>query len=213
MVDRSGLPLHANAETPRADSLRRELAALQTAAERLGTALTAATRDLREDGVCPSQTLVQELEEYRRAFEGLRTQLPAAPTRERLSESLADLEREVADYDVWSQAQAMLADLQSLEHTEDRQHPAVQRCRGECQRLQAVLAEQGPAGATEARAMIHEQHPLRALRSLVLNGDELTDDQWSALHEIVGTAFGKELAVAIARGKLSTTAASKKVDP
>jgi len=70
--------------------------------------------------------------------------------------------------------------------------------------VRAYLSAPGPGTpATETEHLAEGGHPFAQLLTLIEDRDELSDDLWAGLHESVGDTFGKSLAAAAARAKLS----------
>jgi hypothetical protein len=55
----------------------------------------------------------------------------------------------------------------------------------------------------EAEPLAEGEHAFAHLLALIEDRDELSDDLWASLHESVGATFGKSLAAAAVRSKLS----------
>jgi hypothetical protein len=81
--------------------------------------------------------------------------------------------------------------------------PALEDCHGKARSLRESI-EQSPDEAlpAEAHNVASGEHPFANLLVMVEGNESLTDAQWALLHASVSGAYGRQLAIAAARGKL-----------
>lgn len=203
------------------DALARELTALTERFADLGTKLGDAARALEEAGAPPHEGLVSDLSGARTQFLQLRLDVLSAaraasvlPNGE--PESLTDLEPLLGAIQDAIRLQARRADLEqtrervvaTLERVLEIVHhddPAFAALIG-CQALARTLRESALAltnpDAPEAQRLDADAEPFADLLTMVESRDALDDERYAQLEETVSRAFGRGLAVAVARGRL-----------
>jgi hypothetical protein len=182
-----------------------QLRELRGGSQELSAALLATAQELRETGAEPPADLLARLERYRLRFTALKEELverfPAAGD----AGSLDDLDAAVASQAEVLAALEVLEAAARLQHREVAGFPPLHRVCDQCQQVRRELLS---ASAMEmASALVEGRHPLAALVHLVRDGATLSDDRWEALQEAVAQQFGRELATAVVRGRLTESAA------
>ncbi|HTO11675.1 MAG TPA: hypothetical protein VMQ51_08880 [Candidatus Binatia bacterium] len=204
------------------DALARELTALTRRFADLGAKLGDAARALEEAGTPPADTLVMDLAGARTTFIQLRTdvlsaaQAAAVPPRGE-PESLTELEPLIGAIEdairlrvqaaaLEETRQAVVATLErvlEIVHRDDPAFAALVGCHGKARALrESVLALTDP-GAPEARSLGSSAQSFADLLTMVESHDALDDERYAQLEESVSSAFGRALAVAVARGRLA----------
>lgn len=190
---------------------------------RLSTQLSQTVSELQDPGLPPSESLLTALADSRRDFADLCAQglaLAAAlevtplPTPETLG-SLSDVklllqaiaraeDKRAAMAELRQCALAVLDRVLAINHRDHATFAPLLECQERARTLRHAIAE-APLSqlhpATEALA--EGEDPFSDLLTLVGRQEELSDDDWSLLQDTVEQAFGKPLAVAASRGKLT----------
>ena len=98
---------------------------------------------------------------------------------------------------------ALIARILDLTHCDPRKQSSLEPVLDMARRLQAEVKE-SPMGKVpaEALAIVDGSHPLFALDRLVTSHDELDDDTWTRLYEILANSQGKRVATAAARKRI-----------
>lgn len=182
-----------------------ELQQLREQSTPLSAALERAATELQTHGWEPPETLLSDLQRYRAAFRRLREAvLDGRPERMAAVRSLQDLSSEIA-YQERINAARRLADDTRLLTTRDPQAAAAL---ARLDQERATLAEQLrptlplPELVDE---LLTQRHPLQLAMQLVSAGDQLSDGEWETRLELIRTALGRDVAVAITRGRLVVT--------
>jgi hypothetical protein len=205
--------------TPSAEAARELLkrsAALAKRLAALGARGTAAAVALTRPGAPPPDDLVTALDEARREFVALRTEVfvaasavglqsPSADTinstrrldamLKLLLEGLETAERQAQATAALAQTVAVLDRIASLAHREDPGFSALASCQSRAADVRAALATSGKVDQAATA-------PFAALLTLMDGQQKLDDEQWGSLEDAVAAAFGRALAVAATRGKL-----------
>ena len=202
---------------PTYKDLLRQLDSLSESFPTLGSRLSQAAKELQSAGIPPSDSLVEELTAYGKNFTIARNQAlelgkslrsPSNPV------SLQDI-RDVIQAVATAQGNAekrqkalnILDRVLAIVHREQNNFPPLEPIRDKASELyRAINDPKATQLHPDAIALVEEKHPFSALLTLVEQGENLDDSQWVILEEIVGAAFGKQLVVAISRGKLTFTA-------
>ncbi|MGE0826819.1 MAG: hypothetical protein AB7G75_16270 [Candidatus Binatia bacterium] len=205
------------------NALLQDLTSLTERFGSLATRLSQTAQALRDTGVPPSDDIVEEMKASSTAFTELRTRGVS------LAESLAlSSSRQIDTLTSLSEVKAL---LQLIAQTEEQMKTARERSRralelvdrlyalkhrdrevfaplSECQMRATVLrnaiAETPlPQIHPEVEGLLADDHPFRALLTMVEQGEQLEDERCASLQDIIEAAFGKPLAVAALRGKLT----------
>jgi hypothetical protein len=106
-------------------------------------------------------------------------------------------------------AAALLDRVLAIRRSDSSQFPALDQCHADARNLRSeLLSSHGVRTQDLAQALLSGRHSLAALLELVALGNILSDEQWTRQQDIVQEAYGKELAVAVARHKLFCPAAA-----
>ena len=224
-----GVPSVAGAEPARSplmsqssSHLSHELAALSDRFSELGERLLSVARQLHAPGLPPGEDLLVSLGDCRRDFGSLRERAVElagslhveVPSDDRLN-SLSDLtglldhvaEAEIhqsKSEEVRRRAVSVLDRVLMLAHIGDPDFAPLHEVHAKARELHsAVLSASWLEPHSEADRLAEGDHHFADLLTLIQDRDELSDELWATLHENVGQAFGKSLAAAAARSKLT----------
>lgn len=161
--------------------------------------------ELNTTGMPPSERLIEEIRGFRAAFRELRSQLlTESESRESGAIStLSEMEVELSARDVVRKAIALLETFSSVRSSETRDEQVWQKCVNDAEELKKTLSKSAGLTAREtANRILLAEHPLGAAIKFVTEGDVMTDDVWFLMQEQIAGVYGRELATAIARGRL-----------
>lgn len=202
--------------------LTQQLISLKQDVSRLGTHLAEASGCLRDAGVLPSQALIEAIITARADLDRLRSRLLSeaqslalqpAPEQDDLS-SLGKLEsllhtithaREArGEAEMLRQcALSTLARVMTLQHHEGDPFAPLLELQNSARDLhQAVSNASWSELHPDTQVLVNGRHPFSTLIMLIERQEQLEDDEWVSLQEIIAQSFGKAMAVAAARGKL-----------
>ncbi|MHC5539365.1 hypothetical protein ACYOEI_14195 [Singulisphaera rosea] len=204
--------------------LSADVARMSDAFSELGERLLAAARQLHSPGTLPPEALVEALSDSRHAFQELRGRVReragalglAEPPESSLDSlqgvnSLLDsvIEAEIGrakGESIRRRALGTLERVTYLTHTSDPNFTPIRECLDRARELHDKIAD-GPWSdlPREAEQLAEGDHPFSHLLILTEGRDELDDDRWASFHESISSAFGKSLAAAAARSKLSVS--------
>ena len=208
---------------PAYEDLSRRLAALRARFADLGRRSADASRALAATAP-PATSLIEELRTARQGFAELRIAvlaqagaLQAAPAAESLH-SVADLEpvlRAIVEAEAlrtrraaWEEARQnalkLLDVVLALVHEEDPAFAALVGCQDKARELRAGVAALAPDDFDrETKTLGARVAPYGDLLALVEGWNALDDDRCALLQDAIAQAFGRQLALAALRGKLS----------
>ncbi len=183
----------------------------------LSSGLREASRGLTENGRVASTNMIEELWQFRNDFRELRSSWPANEGREEsvsnaasAADSLVALEQEVECQVCVRGALAVLNCLEAIQSTGDRELPMWLGCVSEGRALRDQLVASSPKEAAAcAKRLLANDHPLRAVVTLVVHHGELSDERWLMLNDVVAESYGRDLVTAIVRHRLSLPASSE----
>jgi hypothetical protein len=203
------------------DDLSHQLAALTERFADLGSKLAEAAGELQAAGAPPSDALVEALGIARQQFIDLRTDvLAAAEAAEIVApqglESLASLEpllaavattlaaraRRAALEQARSGVLAVLGRVLEIVHRDDPDFAALVACHAQASELRSAVLDLTDPEPTRLQDLTESIRAFCDLLTMVQERDALGDERYAHLEESVSTAFGRSLAVAIARGRL-----------
>ena len=213
--------------TQNSSHLSTELTALSDRFSDIGERLLAAARQLHAPGVPPADELIEAVSVSRHEFMSLRDralQLAEtleihAPASEHL-QSLQDITglldqvaeaelRRSKGEDTRRRAVAVLDRVLTLSHASGGDFEPLRQAHEQALALRASISDGGWGNPhTDAEKLAEGEHHFADLLSLIEDRDELSDELWATLHESVTNAFGKALAAAAARSKLSLPASN-----
>ncbi|MCY7382814.1 MAG: hypothetical protein LH628_09605 [Microcoleus sp. CAN_BIN18] len=214
-------------EAPHNDLLQ-QIAQLSETYPNLADRLSQAAKQLQNSGLPPSDSLLQEMATYSRNFAEVQTQA-LVQNKSALAPgeitSLKDIQNlvetaaaSVGKAEIRDAALKVLDRVLAIAHREQSDFGALQSVHAKARELQRAISESSPTQLhSDAESLVSGKHPVSAVLALVEQQDKLDDEQWVILEETVSAAFGKQLAVAISRGKLTIAqmvkAAPPKVEP
>ncbi|NJK68563.1 MAG: hypothetical protein HC789_15760 [Microcoleus sp. CSU_2_2] len=211
------------------NDLLEQIARLSETYPNLADRLTQAAKQLQDSGIPPAESLVQEIATYSRNFASIQKQaLELTPSLGEIA-SLKDIQNLVqtaeaagGKAEIRSAALKVLDRVLAIAHREQSDFAPLQLVHTKARELHRAISESTPTQLhSDAESLISGKHPVSAVLALVAQQDQLDDQQWVILEETVSAAFGKQLAVAISRGKLTVAqmiaspqaAASAKLEP
>jgi hypothetical protein len=204
------------------NDLSQDLAEISDRFSELGERLLGAARQLHAPGTPPSEKLLEELSGSRRDFIGLRDRardraesldvpLPSAATLDTIQGLTALLDlvaeaeiRQAKGEETRRRALAVVERVLTLKHSGEGEFAPLRDCQAKARSLRdSVAAVAWSDLPPEAAQLAEGDHPFAKLLALVEDREVLNDDLWASLHDGVGATFGKSLAAAAARAKLS----------
>jgi hypothetical protein len=203
------------------NDLSQELAVLSDVFSDLGERLLGVARQLHSPGAPPPEKLIEELGSSRRDFlalrdrateraEALNVPFPKDETLDTIQGLTAILDmvaeaeiRQSKGEEVRRRAVAKLDRVLRLAHTADPAFAPLGEVHDKARGLRESIAQAHWSDLpVEAEPLSEGDHVFTSLLCLVEDRDALDDDAWSAMHDVVGSTFGKSLAAAAARSKL-----------
>jgi hypothetical protein len=216
--------------TLNAGDFAKRLAALTERFAGLAAKLAQAGRELDRSGTLPAEALLGELAAARSEFGDLRSSvLDAARSLSVSTPPLAEVDglthleplvievitaegRRAAAVEARERALAMLDRVLVVSHADDPSFPALVQCQAKAQELRQGAMD--PSTFDPDSSPIVESTPaFSALLTLIEGREQLDDDRFSALEDAVSKSFGRQLAVAAMRGKLTIGDAAAPVAP
>ncbi|MEG4987582.1 hypothetical protein QUB08_17685 [Microcoleus sp. BR0-C5] len=214
-------------EAPHKDLLQ-QIARLSETYANLADRLSQAVKQLQNSGLPPSDSLLQEVATYSRNFATVQKQaleLNKSGIAPGEITSLKDIQN-LVETAAASEGKAEIRDaalkvidrVLAIAHREQSDFAPLQSVHARARELQRAISESTPTQLhSDAESLVSGKHPVSAVLALVEQQDKLDDEQWVILEETVSAAFGKQIAVAISRGKLTIAemvkAAPAKVEP
>src|SRR5262249_28203935 len=200
-----------------------QFTSLTTSFSQLGVQLSQAAGALQELGLPPSASLLGDLAASRRDFtdlcanvlalaEGLAV-APLPPPVELAS--LVDLrpllqrvveaeQKRAAVESLHQHALLALDRVLAITRRDGSDFPPLLECQGRARELHSAISEASwPQAHPAAGSLAMGEHPFAQLLLLVEGQEELDDDQWALLQDVVEQTFGKSLSIAASRGRLS----------
>jgi hypothetical protein len=204
------------------NDLSQELAVISDVFSDLGERLLHAARQLHAPGAPPPEALVAELTSSRRDFLGLRDRAreragalgvscPPADAQDTIQtltsllDQVAEAEiRQAKGEEVRRRALSVLERAKGLTYAGSDDFAPLRECRDRAHQLHSTIAGAPWSDLPpETERLAEGDHAFAHLLSLLDDREELNDDRWATLHDSVGATFGKQLAAAAARCKLS----------
>jgi hypothetical protein len=191
------------------ESCYRQLRRLQSIRGDVSAALRQMSSDLLETGRAPNAESLETLMRFREDVGELQASLPRpadAPSMEAGANgplSLNECQDELDALELIQTALTRLDCISRIRHVDQPDFPPWMRCREDGIRLhEDLLSAPAVALRETAEQFLASQSPLNAIVTLIADGSELSDDRWSLLLDSVSAAYGREISIAIARGKL-----------
>src|SRR5256885_3032733 len=207
----------------RLDDLRQRLAALRTRFARSGPRPAAPAAAMRASAV-PAAALLDDLRGTAADFDELRlaildeaSTLPGVPDPARLGKlkaldalvttidgAEADRARRAAWEAARDDALSALDGVMTLVHREDTDFPRLAECQAKARELHAALWAAQPADLERITTMVSGGiRPFAELVALAEGWNRLDDERCALLQDSISQNFGRPLALATVRGKLS----------
>jgi hypothetical protein len=200
--------------------------------EQLSQRLADVAEQVRNGGILPSDSLIEEIASSRRSFTELRDRAielvgllaesaPKAPEEigsikelETLLQLVAEAQRRKAQGEKSRlRALTILDRILSLIHREQPEFPPLEDAQSKAKALrEALRTYDGPDLHPETTPLAQGRHPLAELLTLVEGYEDLDDDLWLLLKHAVAENFGKSLAMSAARGKLCASPTRLAID-
>lgn len=199
----------------------------------LATKLAQAARELQVSGALPAEALFQELASAQGEFvdfrsavlEAARSLSVAAPSMagvgslkvlepvvRAVAEAIAAEERRAATAEARRRALAVLDRVLAISHADDPGFPTLVQCQAKAKELRQAVMDPKTFEAGAAPAL--ETTPaFAALLTLIEGREQLDDERFAELEDSVSQSFGRQLAVAATRGKLSIAGAAARAAP
>ena len=208
--------------------LLQQIAQLSDTYGNLADRLSRAAKQLQDSGLPPSDSLLQEIAAYSRNFAEVQKKAlelnksALAPGEITSIKDIQNLVETVASNagkaGIRDAALKVLDRVLAIAHREKSDFAPLQSVHGKARELHRAISESTPTQLhSDAESLVRGKHPVAAVLALVEQQDKLDDEEWVILEETVSAAFGKQIAVAISRGKLTITemvkAAPVKVEP
>lgn len=185
---------------------QQELSELRGISQGLSAQLIAAADDLRDQGQVVPLELLSQLDQYSQRFLAVQTAMRGAWRTLVNADSLDELEQALQGQQQVQQALEVLESATRLKHREQAAFAPLNRVLELCQSLREQLTTT-PAAVETADELIEGRHAVAALVQLVREPDSLSDERWQSLQELVANHFGRELATAVARGRVTESVA------
>ena len=209
---------------PNAEDLAKRLAALSERLTTLTTTLTQAAQQLHGVGTIPSEAVVDEISKVRADFLDVRHRVleaarslsitaPATaeidslrtlePLLDAIVQAIAAEEKRAALAEARSRVMAVLDRILTISHSDGPNFAALVQCLVKAKEIRQAAQDPKAFDSEQAPAFLDNIPAFAALLSIIEGRDALDDDKFAVLDETVTTAFGRTLAVAAARGKLT----------
>jgi uncharacterized protein YjdB len=208
--------------------LLQQIARLSETYANLGDRLLMAAKQLQDSGLPPSDSLLQEVAAYSHNFAAVQKQAIDANNSAIAPGEITSLKdiQNLVETAAASEGKASIRDaalkvidrVLALAHVSQSDFAPLQSVQAKARELHRAISSSTPTQLhSDAESLVSGKHPVSAVLTLVEQQDKLDDQQWVILEETVSAAFGKQLAVAISRGKLTIAemvkAAPAKVEP
>ncbi|WP_406693559.1 tetratricopeptide repeat protein [Singulisphaera sp. Ch08] len=216
-------PIPAQVDTPPRHSglLLEDLAALTLAFKNASQGLLHEASRMQGSGIPPNPLILTAASTCYHNFSLLRTEalrlaeplaLPdSTPDQVASLDALNSLLHAIAkaEADRSAQEETRRSALNILEQAiglacrEPKDQPLLEDCRFQARVLHSAISSRLPSELPpEAARLVAGEHPLANVVALVLGQGNIHEAEWTQLYEGTATAFGKGLAVAVARGRV-----------
>lgn len=182
---------------------QQELQQLREAARDLCDAMMRTATDLHETGAEPPEDLLQQMQQFRADFRRLRECiLEEHPGDAARLTSLQDLSNELQRREDLAAAVKLVNRAAGLQtRMGETSGPMFDRLHTEIAETRNAL-ETGRSTADVMQLLQSGRHPLVVAMRLAEGADDLTDEDWGKAMDMVSTTLGRDLATALARGRL-----------
>jgi len=203
------------------DTLTRQLAGLTGRFTDLGAKLAEAAREMQDGGAPPADALVEALAAVRTEFLELLSQVVAAaealgvlvpdsvesakslePVLAAMSAAVDGRRRRAAFDEIRSRILAIYDRVAGVQHDGDETFGPLVTLQSKAKEAKAAALALTDATTEQARALMEAAGPFADLLTMLEGTEALDDEKFSALEESVSSAFGRPVAVAVARGRL-----------
>lgn len=192
------------------DRCRKQLQQVVGRATEIGALLRKLSRELVDQGTTPSTDALDQLAQFRIAFEQLHNSISPSTighlpegTESDGESSITELQEALDSQVVIQATLERLARVSTIRHIEQPEFGPWQRCVADGIQLRNQLLSAPVLQArSQAERFLAVQTPLNAIVTLVAEGSQLSDERWSTLLDAVSAEYGREVSTAIARGKL-----------
>jgi hypothetical protein len=209
---------------PNTDDLAKRLAALSERLTALGATLAQTAQQLQGAGTVPTEAVVDEVTKIRTDFldvrhrvleaaRSLSISVPATseidsvrtlePLLDGIVQALAAQEKKAALAEARSRVLAVLDRVLTISHSDGPNFTALVQCLAKAKEIRQAAQDPQAFDSENAPAFLDSIPSFAALLSIIEGRDALDDDKFATLDEQVTQAFGRTLAVAAARGKLT----------
>ena len=211
---------------PNAEDLAKRLAALSERFTTLAAALAQATRELQA-GIVPSEAVVDEITKIRTDFVEVRHRILEAarslsitvpaisevdslralePVLQTLVQTIATQEKKAALSEARTRVMTVLDRILTVTHSDGPNFASLVQCLIKAKETRQAAQDPKAFDSEDAPAFLNSIPAFAALLSIIEGRDAIDDDKFAVLDEQVTHAFGRTLAVAAARGKLTVGA-------
>ncbi len=213
----------------RYQKLQQDLGTLKSSFEALAHQLAEAAHEIGVKGTMPGERLAEGIASARRQFDAVRSAVfalaqdvlvPSVPALDNLRSlqaveqllaeaAASETQRHSAESEQ-GRALEVLDQVLRLRHRDSPDFKPLADCQRQARELrQAIAAARWPQTHPETAHLLSGKHAFHALLTLVAQGDELDDESYARLDELVTDAFGRTLGVAVTRGKLTQASGSE----
>ena len=198
--------------------LRLELEQLGQWRERLAGQLFDAADRLDSPGEPPADALIDDLASYRVRVLQLAEEIGivAIATDEGAATdiTLAELGRLLDARDRRERVVQVLNEVLNWQHVEALDFAPLALCQDEARRLKELASRpNGMEADAELDAICQQAHPLNLLLKLREQGDGLSDSDWIECNDRVTSAYGRQLATALVRGRIQRVSDPAVIEP
>ncbi|MEK6260738.1 MAG: hypothetical protein AABP62_19230 [Planctomycetota bacterium] len=192
---------------------RQELKQLDQWREQLAARLVDAAHRLDSPGEPPTDALIDELDSYRARTLQLAEHLDvigASSDQEAVAGiTLPELGRLLDDRERRERVLPVLDEVLRMRHVETVDFAPLADCQAEARRLLASASQPSSVkGDADLDAICQQTHPLNLLLKLCEHDDGLSDSDWIECNDRVTAVYGRQLATAVARGRIQRVADS-----
>src|SRR5712664_445714 len=203
------------------DTFNRQLTGLTGRFADLGAKLAEAAREMQDGGAPPAEALVEALAAARAEFVELLAEIVAAaeslgvavPDQVESAKSLEPVlaamvaatdarRRRVAFDEIRGRILAIYDRIAGIHHEGDETFAPLVALQTSAKEAKAAALALTEATTDQARALMEAAGPFADLLTMLESTEALDDEKFSALEESVSDAFGRQIAVAVARGRL-----------
>ena len=198
--------------------LRLELKQLGQWRERLAGRLLDAADRLDGPGEPPTDELIDDLVSYRvrirQLADDIGIEAVATDDGAETDITLAELGRLLDARERRERVLQVLDEVLKWQHVETPDFAPLALCQAEARRLKELSSRSHEMEAdAELVAICQQTHPLNLLLKLCEQGNGLSDSDWIECNDRVTAAYGRQLATALARGRILRVAVPAVIEP